>query len=399
MEAAAAEAVKAAAIVVKEEETKLALEQEFLIIGEVGLEKKAMEAFREYKEADQLVITKSIVTDFDLEELETKKEGYLAVKKAKKNIMKEKMAARLGEMRKLEDGVVLIEQEVEEAYDDLKHMKDKSNEFPDDTELAAEVAAQQTRVEAIDEVFVDIIELAPVEGEAEISIEETEALKRVKNMAAEKQAYNQIYNEGKDIIQAEETQEFEMYFDAVKHQFEDVEARYGYAVEHMKDDATELATEFDGMMTTYKAAMNVKFDLEEWKREAEAEIEIELPEEDQLAIKTTIEYLVQKKDRDQIQFMLETAYDTMSLAQIQHDKEPENECLSVQYQFAKEKYALNKEYYQKAITPIIEVESVKLAGGWNDFQAFDETTTELVSGWQGDVEEYYQSQGSNTTFT
>lgn len=103
MEAAAAEAVKAAAIVVKEEETKLALEQEFLIIGEVGLEKKAMEAFREYKEADQLVITKSIVTDFDLEELETKKEGYLAVKKAKKKIMKEKMAARLGEMRKLED--------------------------------------------------------------------------------------------------------------------------------------------------------------------------------------------------------------------------------------------------------------------------------------------------------
>jgi hypothetical protein len=35
--------------------------------------------------------------------------------------------------------------------------------------------------------------------------------------------------------------------------------------------------------------------------------------------------------------MLENAYDTMSLAQIQHDKEPENEALSVQYQMAKEK--------------------------------------------------------------
>jgi mannose-6-phosphate isomerase class I len=158
MEEAAVEAVKQAALVQKEEETKAALEIEMLEIGEVGLEKKAMEAFKEYKEADQLVVTKSIVTDFDLEELETKKEDYLAVKKAKKDIMKDKMLVRLTEMRKLEDGVVLIEQEVEGAYDDLKHMKDKSNEFPDDEELTAEVAAQQTRVEAIDEVFVEILE-------------------------------------------------------------------------------------------------------------------------------------------------------------------------------------------------------------------------------------------------
>ena len=89
----------------------------------------------------------------------------------------------------------------------------------------------------------------------------------------------------------------------------------------------------------------------------------------------------------------------MSLAQIQHDKEPENEALSVQYQLAKEKYGLNKEYYQKAITPIIEVESERLAGGWNDFQELDETTSELVSGWRSSIQEYYSSQGSNTTFT
>jgi hypothetical protein len=51
-------------------------------------------------------------------------------------------------------------------------------------------------------------------------------------MAAEKQAYNIIYNEGKEIIMSEDTQEFEMYFDAIKHQFEDVEQRYQYAVNH-----------------------------------------------------------------------------------------------------------------------------------------------------------------------
>jgi hypothetical protein len=50
----------------------------------------------------------------------------------------------------------------------------------------------------------------------------------------------------------------------------------------------------------YKAAMNVKFDLEEWKKEHEAEMDIEIPEKESLEIKTTMEYLVQKKDVKQI---------------------------------------------------------------------------------------------------
>jgi hypothetical protein len=41
-------------------------------------------------------------------------------------------------------------------------------------------------------------------------------------------------------------------------------------------------------------------DLEEWKKEHEAEMDIEIPEKESLEIKTTMEYLVQKKDVKQI---------------------------------------------------------------------------------------------------
>jgi len=93
-------------------------------------------------------------------------------------------------------------------------------------------------------------------------------------------------------------EEFEMFFDAVKFEFDDIEERHKYAVDHKKADVEELANQFDETKITYKAAMNVKFDLEEKKKEEEAEMEVEIPEEDNLMIKSTIEYLVQKKDKN-----------------------------------------------------------------------------------------------------
>merc|ERR1712167_297061 len=81
------------------------------------------------------------------------------------------------------------------------------------------------------------------------------------------------------------TEEFEMFFDSVKWSFEDTEKRLKYAQDHKKKDEKILEKEFETITTEYKAAMNVKFELEEWKKEEDAEMEIEIPEEEALEIK------------------------------------------------------------------------------------------------------------------
>lgn len=140
-----------------------------------------------------------------------------------------------------------------------------------------------------------------------------------------------MFNEAKEIMQEGDMEEFEMFFDAVKWEFDDIEERHKYAVDHKKADVEELGKQLDGVTTSYKAAMNVKFDLEEKKKEEEAEMEVEIPEEDELEIKSTIDYMVQKKDKDQITYMLQTAYDTMQTATIEHEKEADNEAKTVKY--------------------------------------------------------------------
>lgn len=135
------------------------------------------------------------------------------------------------------------------------------------------------------------------------------------------------------------------------------------------------------MLSEYRAAMNVKYDLEEWKREEEAEMEIEIPEEEALEIKTTIEYLVKKKDKVEITNMLQGAYDVLSEATLEREKQPESEELTVKYQQAKEKYALNKKYYTDALKPIVNVQETNLIGGWNTMQPMNDYTETLVTGW------------------
>lgn len=80
----------------------------------------------------------------------------------------------------------------------------------------------------------------------------------------------------------------------------------------------------------------------------------------------------------------------MSKADISHNKEPDNEELSVKYQTAKEKYTLNKRYYNEAIEPMIET-TVTVAGGFTDFKPMDSETTALVTGWRDAIQTFYTS--------
>jgi hypothetical protein len=222
-----------------------------------------MDAFKKYKEENEKVNKKSIVTKFDKEALEAKKNEYLAIKKAKMAVMRKKMLEKMRKLKKEEGGLKKMEEETEQAYDDLKHKKDKHQEFPDDEEVEAEVEAQQTKVETIEQSVEIIIDEKPKEGEKKPTTAELDALKRLKSKAAEKQAYSQMYNEAKEIIEGEDEDEWEMYFDSIKSQFIDMEKKYKYAVLHKKKDAKQLGVEFDKMMITYKASLTVKFDLEE----------------------------------------------------------------------------------------------------------------------------------------
>jgi hypothetical protein len=97
-----------------------------------------------------------------------------------------------------------------------------------------------------------------------------------------------MYSEAKDMLIQGDLEEFEMYFESVRLSFVDIEKRYKYAVQHKKKDEKALEVEFDKMKTTFKAAMECKFDLEEWKKEEDAEMLVEIPEEEKLEIKSTI---------------------------------------------------------------------------------------------------------------
>jgi len=156
-------------------------------------------------------------------------------------------------------------------------------------------------------------------------------MKKLKMQAMEKKAYSNMYNEAKELMDGEDEEEFEMFFDAIKSQFLDLEKRYKYAVQHKKRDVKLIGMEFEKMMITYKAAMNVKFDLEETKKEKEAEMEAEVPEKEELEIKTTVEYMVKKKDTPQLKYLMKHAYDLMSKAEIAYENEPDNQKLSEKF--------------------------------------------------------------------
>lgn len=328
--------------------------------------------------------------------------------------MRRKMMTRLRAMRAQQDGAKVIEAEVVEAYDDLRHRQAKQEEFPDDEELVAEVEVQKTRVRAIEECFVDLIEepeevedQAPVvvetkpaetnadsstsEASAEtsgetktetststetVAAEETEAektarlakekeaedeknarrekaaamkaaLKKVQAMAAEKEAYSEMYSEAKDMLVQGDVEEFGMYFESIRLAYTDLETRYKYAVQHKKRDEAALAAEFAKMLITYKAATECKFDLEEWKKEEDAEMTVDLPEAERIEIESTIKYLVQKRDKEGLTNTIRYSYDLMAKADTALKKQPDNEALTLEYQTAKEKYSLNKRYYSE----------------------------------------------------
>jgi hypothetical protein len=101
---------------------------------------------------------KTVVTEVDKNELIRKKEVYDAIKKAKFNIVRKKILEKLRRLRKdPKEPVKKIKEVMQAAYDDIKMKKDKQQEFPDDEDIEAEVEAQQTTVDAIEETVEEII--------------------------------------------------------------------------------------------------------------------------------------------------------------------------------------------------------------------------------------------------
>jgi hypothetical protein len=204
-------------------------------------------------------------------------------------------------------------------------------------------------------------------------------------------------------------EEFEMYFESIKSQFVELEKKYKYAVKHKKKDAKYLGIQFEKTMIYYKAAMNVKFDLEEWKKEQEAEMEVEVPEKETLEIKTTMEYMVQKKDAVQIKATLVKTYDSYKKAEIEHEKEPESEEKTEKYQKTKAVYKLNKKFYSEAVNPpedeeneeeiIASVTTGSLAGGVSPFKEIDDEKKTLFAGWKSLIMTWLNGKGFNYKFT
>jgi len=141
--------VKKAAQDKKEKETLKKIEKEVETIGEKGLEKKADDIFKAYKEQTEKLKTKTTVTEFDQEVLETARNEYMAVKKAKTTIALSKAKKRIELVLKEKDGLEKIEKEADKEIDNLRQKQNKKQEFRAEEDLELEIETQNTKVDAM----------------------------------------------------------------------------------------------------------------------------------------------------------------------------------------------------------------------------------------------------------
>jgi hypothetical protein len=90
----------------------------------------------------------------------------------------------------------------------------------------------------------------------------------------------------------------------------------------------------------FKASMSVKFDIEQHVAEEDSELVVDVPEKTIIAIKSKVEYLVDKKEegKAELKTLVNQAYDKQARLGIKQKKEPENKKLAEEYALARETY-------------------------------------------------------------
>jgi hypothetical protein len=121
------------------------------------------------------------------------------------------------------------------------------------------LTAAETEIHRVSE------QLEILAGSDGVSVRETEAIKDLAKNAREQEAYNRVYSAAlplaREAQSSEDSLPLDMFFAAVKSQFEDAETNYNWAVAENKTDAAELAIVFDEALVDYSASLDVQYDV------------------------------------------------------------------------------------------------------------------------------------------
>lgn len=277
--------LKEAAQKKRTEETQKELEEVIKTEGDVGLEKKSIRAFESYKEKASNLAKKTKITERDRIELERAKNAFDAVKKAKRTIQKKKRFDKMKITLVKEGGLKKVEEEVEEATDELDAASRKVEEFPEDEQANIEVEVAEAKVEAIADAAEEVIETKTV-GVSEIT-----KVKKIIRKCKEKRAYNTMWKDAKILFQKGDKEELKTMMETVEENFKEKESQYNEAVRKKALKLKEIGILFDKALTQYNASLNIRFDLDEWKQKIANKLNIEISTEKKNEIKETVKYL------------------------------------------------------------------------------------------------------------
>jgi hypothetical protein len=386
-------ALRAAAQAKRVEEMQTELDVVQKTEGELGLERKTVKAFNQYKQEAQKLEKKTKITEKERQALQKAKDEFNAIKTAKKKIQVKKEREVMTEHLKKDGGLTVITEQVTIAMDTLDKATRKKDEFPDDAQTNMEVEVAEAKVDAIADAADEIV------VEKVVGIKEIPKMKELINKSREKRAYNLMWKDAKTLYLKGQKVELTTMMETVEEDFKEKEKEYNEAVKKKALKLAEIRKRFDKSLTTYNASLNIRFDLDELKQKMKNKLDIKIPQKTRTEIKTTIEYL--RKNKSQLIKMLKYKYEQYIYYFTLVQKFPDNQDYAKKAALAEDEYNTYKEQIEEDRRKEQEAAEEEEQFGPPD-EEFEETSTETITKADGTIVTTITvttSTGSTTTTT
>jgi len=113
-----------------------------------------------------------------------------------------------------------------------------------------------------------------------VSVREAEGISDVAEDARNSEAYNRLYAQTLPIARRGETEVLELYFEAIKSSFEDIEKQYNLSATENRPDAIEKGIQLAQSVMDYQASLDVQYDVVEDAEQEGLLPEVNLTEDD-----------------------------------------------------------------------------------------------------------------------
>jgi hypothetical protein len=185
------------------------------------------------------------------------------------------------------DGLAGLGAVVDEAAARQLGLAKKAQQFPDDEATSLALGAAETGIHQVSEALVLLA------GAAGVSMRETGAIKDLAKSAQARESYNRVFAEALPLAREAQASgddmPLDMFFSAVKSQFEKAETEYNWALAEKKPNVLALAAIFDEALVDYSASLDVAYDVVEAVQQENLLPEIVLTEDEEDEIKVPVD--------------------------------------------------------------------------------------------------------------